>query len=156
MSWQLAYSGYHAPDRSADPPSDQSDGYRDVREPGDVHHLNAAQAGVVDLVARPTLTDLLECDATLEASERGAEARVDAVPEPDRQRQRPADVEPVRVRIRPLVPACRPGDQEHRLVRVDRHAVPLRRLRREPALVLRRCPVAEDLLDTQAQGVGIR
>ena len=54
-----------------------------VRVAGDVRHVDPAQAGLVDVEPPPARGELLDRDAALHARQRGAEAAVHAVAEPD-------------------------------------------------------------------------
>src|SRR5687768_8619702 len=120
---------------------------RDVRVAGDVRHVHAAEPGFVDLEATPALGELLDCDAALHAGERGAEAAVHAMAEPDGDAGLAFDVEFVRSLELAGIARCRAGDQKRRKTGWDRPTFEGALLDAVPPLVLRRRPVAKDLVD---------
>src|SRR4051794_17680660 len=67
--------------------------HRYVAVAGDVRHLDATESVLVHVEPQPTGRDLLDRDAALQASKRGAEAAVHAVAEADRDTGRAFDVE---------------------------------------------------------------
>src|ERR687897_422580 len=118
-----------------------------VRVAGDVGHTDSAQPGFVDLEPPPSPCELLDGDPALHAGERGPEAAVHTMAEPDADARLPFDVELVGALERPGITRRCPRDEEHGEAGWDRPAPELALLHAEPALVLRWRPVPEDLLD---------
>src|SRR5262245_35788160 len=82
---------------------------------GDVRHLHAPEAGLVDLEALPAARQLLDRDPALHARERRAEAAVHAVAEPDRDARLALDVELVGALEGARVARRRAGEEEDRM-----------------------------------------
>src|SRR5918995_1125224 len=118
-----------------------------VRVAGDVGHTDSAQPGFVDLEPPPSPCELLDGDPALHAGERGPEAAVHTMAEPDADARLPFDVELVGALERPGIARRCPRNEEHGEAGRNRPALELALLHAEPALVLRWRPVPEDLLD---------
>src|SRR5262249_2674390 len=97
-----------------------------------------AQTRDVDVDAPPARGQLLERDPALHARERGAEAAVHTVTEPDRDPGLPFDVELVGGLERTRIPGRRAGEQQHRVPGRSPAALEPAIGEREAPLVLRR------------------
>src|SRR5262249_12522294 len=116
----------------------------------DVRHVHAHAPRLVDLDAREASRELLQRDAALEASERRAQAEVDAVPEREMRLGAAQHVEPLRVRELALVTVGGAGEEQDARALRHRAAIPRHVAGADASLVLRRRRVPQRFLD----GVG--